>query len=379
MKTHVATVHNGVYFKCSICPHYASKDGAAFHRHMTSVHRIFYDKDAHTTIVPEEKFLAPTQNQDEFKSRLRCMECGGYYDTEEQLNYHYEADHVSIPQPLFCDLCGRSFQWKRDLERHQISHAHEEGRSGVVPVTEASYGVVDAGKAAHIPDMIFSELPPMTNNVQVMTTPITTHYLTHNVSAAMATPITTPMLPSHHAVAPIAPGMAPMSHQPIMPLPPVTTLAPSSLSGGADYSSTPVSSVMVSAHLGADSTAVAAPIVSVTTPKENGEVPASLTTLIADLETLTPLRPLPAADSAAPQLPPFSTPQTLAAPFLNHDAGHGVITTVAASTPRPPSGDGGALVSAAVSYAEVDMNGSHQVVAVNSTSAMLSDILNAPV
>merc|ERR1719383_958250 len=158
------------------------------------------------------------------------MECGGYYDTEEQLNYHYEADHVSIPQPLFCDLCGRSVQWKLDLERHQVSHMHEDGRAA--PVTEAQYGQPNGArqncdsKSLNIPDMIFSELPPMTNNVQVITTPITTNYLTNNVSASMSTPITTPMAPSHHAVSPIAPGMAPMGNAPIMPLPPVTTLAP---------------------------------------------------------------------------------------------------------------------------------------------------------
>lgn len=99
--------------------------------------------------------------------------------------------------------------------------------------------------------------------------------------------------------------------------------------------------------------------------RENGEVPASLSTLIADLETLTPLRPLPAAESAS-QIP-FSTPQTLAAPFLNHQS-HDAVATVASSTPRPPSGEESSPVDDVVALE----NG------VNSTSTMLSDILNSP-
>ena len=94
-------------------------------------------------------------------------------------------------------------------------------------------------------------------------------------------------------------------------------------------------------------------------------VPQYLSTLLADLETLTPLRPHPASADSGPStptsslisMPPqtcFTTPQTLAsAPFLTgahqqhpHEAVG--MTSIASSTPRPASSSSSASSTSGV-------------------------------
>ena len=121
---------------------------------------------------------------------------------------------------------------------------------------------------------------------------------------------------------------------------------------------------------------------------EGEVVPSCLSTLLADLETLTPLRPLPPSHNA-PTAIHFSTPQTSsAATFLMNHAAVGVeagaVSHAASSTPKPtPVTAAAAAAASSPSSCAETMAMRTSATQVNSligesTSMMLSDILGSP-
>jgi transcription elongation factor Elf1 len=258
LEMHIEAAHTKVALKCTICPDYSTKHSAAFKRHLQSVHRVFSNWDAYVSRDGDERSTGSEEaeeGEEELRSRYRCMECGNYYKDEQQLNLHYEVDHLANASLHFCNICDRAFQWKRDLERHQ--HVHPENINPLQAFRSER-------ASTPVPEIVFSDLPPMTPDVQVLTPPLG------------------PALPA---------------------------------TCSADH------------------------------------VPPSLSKLLADLETLTPLRPLP---PKTPESDAFRTPLSSFSPA---EAGH-------SSRPAPRA-------SFAASFADASL-------LVDTTSRMLADILGSP-
>ena len=51
--------------------------------------------------------------------KIKCTECPKTYTRQEQLDYHIKKVHQAVSTNYKCDICGKDFKYKRNLNRHK--------------------------------------------------------------------------------------------------------------------------------------------------------------------------------------------------------------------------------------------------------------------
>ncbi|CAL8093023.1 unnamed protein product [Orchesella dallaii] len=60
-----------------------------------------------------------------YAERFRCHKsnCTRAFPTKEELGIHVKRHHEGVKCPYKCELCDKAFQWKRELDDHQLVHS----------------------------------------------------------------------------------------------------------------------------------------------------------------------------------------------------------------------------------------------------------------
>ena len=107
MKSHVASIHEGKKaFKCGICDERFSQNGS-LKRHMISRHESRKSLDG--------------------KKPFKCFICKYSCYDKSDLKKHFDSVHEG-KKAFKCEMCGKRFSQKGQMNRHIASSACEERR-----------------------------------------------------------------------------------------------------------------------------------------------------------------------------------------------------------------------------------------------------------
>jgi KRAB domain-containing zinc finger protein len=113
LKVHILTHAKEKPYPCHECgKRFTRKSNLISHaRHE---HPVEEDEERKNKIVPNEL------------STLACAECGMMFKTQLHLKYHISVVHKRPEEAFGCHICQKTFSYKRNLKRHELTHTTEK-------------------------------------------------------------------------------------------------------------------------------------------------------------------------------------------------------------------------------------------------------------